>query len=175
MTGWKLALTKGVPREEVCRFKSGTIIAAPHVQLCPRATGTSWRAQRPLAWISTAPDSPNEYTAKGFIRTQDFSGKIRQNGALIDIFASRMCQTGVQDAATPIATGITERPVPQEVLLKRCGRVSFAHRGRWVMREFAKCSISAPIHITGSAGQQLSRLAWRGLAVRRMSFRGNPG
>jgi hypothetical protein len=26
----------------------------------------------------------------------------------------------------------------------------------------AKCSISSPIHITGSAGQRLSRLAWRG-------------
>ena len=87
-----------------------------------------------VAWISTAPDSPNEYTAKGFIGLRSFLGRLGKNGALIDIFASRMCQTGVQDAATPIPTGITERPVPQEVLV-RYGRVSFAHRGRWVMRE----------------------------------------
>jgi hypothetical protein len=48
----------------------------------------------------TAPDSPNEYTAKGFIGLRSFLGRLGKNGALIDIFASRMCQTGVQDAAT---------------------------------------------------------------------------
>ena len=58
-----------------------------------------------LAWISTAPDSPNEYTAKGFIGLRSFLGRLGKNGALIDIFASRMCQTGVQDAATQIPTG----------------------------------------------------------------------
>jgi hypothetical protein len=58
-----------------------------------------------LAWIFTAPDSPNEYTAKGFIGLRSFLGRLGKNGALIDIFASRMCQIGVQDAATQIPTG----------------------------------------------------------------------
>jgi len=30
----------------------------------------------PLAWISTAPDSPNEYTAKGFIGLRIFLGRL---------------------------------------------------------------------------------------------------
>ena len=29
-----------------------------------------------LAWISTAPDSPNEYTAKGFIGLRIFLGRL---------------------------------------------------------------------------------------------------
>jgi hypothetical protein len=50
-----------------------------------------------LAWISTEPDRPNKGTAKGFIGLMIFPLGVMQDGALMEIFASRTCRTAAQD------------------------------------------------------------------------------